>query len=294
MIKSMTAYGSGEYRLNETLYMVEIRAVNHRYLDIVLRMPKRILALEKDLKSLISSKARRGRIEVFIEMKNEGGTIPYELELNMPLATAYLDIFSQMAKHFDLDQEINLNPLLTMKDVVISKPAEIDLEATEHGIQEALTLALDSLDMMRRKEGAAIEADFLTRMDLLDEYLDEVEKRAPELIEEYHNRLKEKIDRILKDVAADEGRLAQEVAFFADKSDITEEIVRIKSHLNQFREYLSEDDDAIGRKLDFLIQEFNREVNTIGSKISDSRADKVVIEMKAELEKLREQTQNVE
>ncbi len=290
----MTAYGSGEYKLNEILYIVEIRAVNHRYLDIVLRMPKRILALEKDLKTLISSKARRGRIEVFIEMKDEGGTIPYELELNMPLATSYLDIFSKMAKHFDIDQEINLNPLLTMKDVVISKPAEIDLEATKHGIQEALSLALDSLDMMRCKEGAAIEADFSKRINLLDNYLDEVEKRAPKLMEEYHNRLKEKIDRILKDVAADEGRLAQEVAFFADKSDITEEIVRIKSHLNQFREYLLVDDDAIGRRLDFLIQEFNREVNTIGSKISDSYADKVVIEMKAELEKLREQAQNVE
>ncbi len=294
MIKSMTAYGSGEYRHNEIFYIVEIRAVNHRYLDIVLRMPKRILALEKDLKSLISAKARRGRIEVFVEMKDEGGTIPYELELNMPLANSYVDIFTEMSKHFDLGQEIILNSLLTMKDVVISKPAEIDLEATSHGIQEALTLALDSLDMMRRKEGAAIEADFSKRIDLLEKYLDDVEKRAPELMEEYQNKLKEKIDRILKDVAADEGRLAQEVAFFADKSDITEEIVRIRSHLNQFREYLSIDDDAIGRRLDFLIQEFNREVNTIGSKISDPLADKVVIEMKAELEKLREQTQNVE
>ncbi len=290
----MTAYGRGECRHNETLYIVEIRTVNHRYLDIVLRMPKTILALEKDLKSQISSKAKRGRIEVFIELKYEGGTRPYELELNMPLANSYVDIFKNMSKHFDLDQDIMLNSLLTMKDVVISKPAEIDLEATKHGIQEAMALALDPLDMMRRKEGAAIEADFLTRIDLLEKYLGEVEKRAPELVEEYSKRLKEKIDRMLKDVAADENRLAQEVAFFADKSDITEEIVRIRSHLNQFREYLSEGDDAIGRRLDFLIQELNREVNTVGSKTSDSLADNVVIEMKAELEKLREQAQNVE
>jgi len=294
LIKSMTAYGRGEYRLNETLYIAEIKAVNHRYLDLVLRMPKSILALEKDLKSQISSRAKRGRIEVFIEMKNEGGITPYELELNMPLVTSYVDIFRKIAKHFDMDQEITLNSLLTMKDVVISKPAEIDLEETKHGIQEALALALDPLDMMRRKEGAAIEADFLTRIDLLEKYLDEVETRAPELIEEYRNRLKEKIDYMLKDVAADENRLAQEVAFFADKSDITEEIVRIRSHLNQFRDYLSMDDDAIGRRLDFLIQELNREVNTIGSKTSDSLANNVVIEMKAELEKLREQAQNVE
>ena len=147
---------------------------------------------------------------------------------------------------------------------------------------------------MRRREGEAIEADFLKRLDLLAQYLEEVEKRAPDLVMEYRSRLKADIDLMLKDVAADESRIAQEVAFFAEKSDITEEIVRIRSHLTQFREYLSMDEDTIGRRLDFLIQEINREVNTIGSKTSDSLAAINVVEMKAELEKLREQVQNVE
>ena len=294
MIKSMTAYGRGECRQDDTLFIVEIRSVNHRYRDIVLRMPKSILALEKDFKSLISSRIRRGRIEVFIEMKNEGGAVPYELELNSPLAQAYFDIFEQMNKQLGLDQEITLDSIFKMKDVIISKPPDIDLEATQQGIQEALIQALDPLDGMRCKEGEAIESDFLIRLELLEQYLDEVEKRAPELVDDYRSRLKANIDLMLKDVAADEARIAQEVAFIAEKSDITEEIVRIRSHLAQFREYLSMNEDAIGRRLDFLIQELNREVNTIGSKTSDSFAAVHVVEMKAELEKLREQVQNVE
>jgi uncharacterized protein (TIGR00255 family) len=289
----MTAYGRGEYRQDETLYIAEIRAVNHRHRDIVLRIPKNLLVLEKDLKSLISSRTRRGRIEVFIEMKNEGGAVPYDLELNVPLAKSYFEIFKQMAEQFAPNQEIPLNSILNMRDVILSKPAEIDLEKTGNAIQEALSQALDLLDTMRLREGEAMETDFLKRLDLLGQYLDDVEKRAPELVEEYRNRLKINIDRMLKDVEADEARLAQEVAYFAEKSDITEEVVRTASHLSQFREYLAVD-DAIGRRLDFLIQEINREVNTIGSKTSDSLAAKVVVEMKAELEKLREQVQNVE
>lgn len=294
MIRSMTAYGRGESQQNDILYLAEIRAVNHRYRDIILRMPKNFLVLENDLKTLLSSKIRRGRIEVFIEMTNEGGTVPYDLELNGPLAQSYFDIFSQMAKQLGLDPEIPLDAIFNMKDVIISKPAEINLEETRCGIQDALIQALDLLDMMRCREGKAMETDFLKRIDLLGQYLDEVEKRAPDLVVECRDRLKANIERMLTDVAVDESRLAQEVALFADKSDITEEIVRTRSHLSQFREYLSIGNEAIGRRLDFLIQEINREVNTIGSKTSDSLIAKTVVEMKSELEKLREQVQNVE
>ncbi len=293
MIRSMTAYGRGEYRQDDTMYIAEIRAVNHRYLDIVLRMPKIFIAFEKDLKTIIASKTKRGRIEVFIEIKNEGGVIPYDLELNLPLAKSYYNIFNQLAKELDLDQTIQINSLLKMEDVVASKPAEINLEKVRHSIQEALLQALEPLDMMRRREGEAIEADFRYRIDLLEKYLNEIEKRSPELIEEHRNRIKNNLDRILKDVAVDENRLAQEIAFFAEKTDITEEIVRAKSHFSQFLEYLQVD-DAIGRRLDFLIQEINREINTVGSKTSDPIASKIVVEMKGELEKLREQVQNVE
>ncbi|MBW1850966.1 MAG: YicC family protein [Deltaproteobacteria bacterium] len=293
MLKSMTAYGRGEYSKGDTLFAVEIRALNHRYLDTILRIPKNFLVLEKEIKSLISSRVRRGRIEVFAETRNQVGDTPYELEINMPLAKSYFDIFNQLARQLKLDQKIQLDSLWQMRDVIVSKPAEVDLEEVRHGFNEALMQALDSLDEMRLSEGEAIESDFLKRIELLGQYLDEITKRAPDLVEEYRNRLKENIDRMLETVEVDETRLAQEVAFFAEKSDITEEIVRIKSHLGQFCEYLSMD-DTVGRRLDFLIQEINREVNTIGSKTSDSLAAKVVVEMKAELEKLREQVQNVE
>jgi len=289
----MTAYGRGEYRSGDTLFVAEIKSLNHRYLDIVLRIPKKFLVVEKDLKSLISSRFRRGRIEVFIEIQNEGGAIPYDLEVNAPLAKSYFEIFNQLAEQFGLDQEIQLDSLLQMKDVVVAKPAEIDMEQVKHGLQEALVQALDPLEVMRSREGETIEADFQQRIALLGRYLDDVEKRAPDLVEEHRNRLEDNLNRMLKDVAMDESRLAQEVALFAEKSDITEEIVRTRSHFGQFREYMSLD-DAVGRRLDFLIQEINREVNTIGSKTSDLSVARIVVEMKAELEKLREQVQNVE
>jgi uncharacterized protein (TIGR00255 family) len=173
------------------------------------------------------------------------------------------------------------------------KSGELDIEELSPGITEALSQALDSLDEMRLREGGAIEADFAERLQLLEDYIGEVEERSPFVVQGYRSRLQENIVRMQKEVAVDESRLAQEVAFFAERSDITEEIVRIRSHLKQFREYLS-GGGALGKRLDFLIQELNREVNTVSAKASDTMISKVVVEMKAELEKLREQVQNVE
>jgi uncharacterized protein (TIGR00255 family) len=293
LIKSMTAYGRGEYQQGDTLFIAEIRSLNNRYRDIILRIPGNIQILEKELKSIISSRIRRGRIEVSVKIENTSEESPYKLELNMPLIKSYFEIFNHLAEQFGLDQNIRIESLCQLKDVILVKPEEVDVEQLKPGLQEVLIQALDSLDMMRITEGEAIETDFLKRLDLLERYAEKVDKRAPGLIDEYRKRLKENINRMLVDVAVDESRLAQEVAFFAERSDITEEIVRIRSHLRQFREYLSAD-DALGRRLDFLIQEINREVNTTGSKASDSFIAEVVVEMKAELEKLREQVQNVE
>jgi uncharacterized protein (TIGR00255 family) len=289
----MTAYGRGEYQQGDTLFIAEIRSLNNRYRDIILRIPGNIQILEKELKSIISSRIRRGRIEVSVKIENTSEESPYKLELNMPLIKSYFEIFNHLAEQFGLDQNIRIESLCQLKDVILVKPEEVDVEQLKPGLQEVLIQALDSLDMMRITEGEAIETDFLKRLDLLERYAEKVDKRAPGLIDEYRKRLKENINRMLVDVAVDESRLAQEVAFFAERSDITEEIVRIRSHLRQFREYLSAD-DALGRRLDFLIQEINREVNTTGSKASDSFIAEVVVEMKAELEKLREQVQNVE
>ncbi len=289
----MTAYGRGEHCLADMVFTAEIRCVNHRYLDIVLRMPKGLLAFEKDLKSRISSIIRRGRVDASIEMLSRGETMPYDLELNADLARSYYKMYNQVAELLGIDQEIRLESLVQMKDVIIQKPAQIDPDLVRQGSEEALAQALPPLDEMRRREGKAIEADFLNRISLLEKYLDEVEEQAPELVNTYRNRLNSNLARMLDDVNLDEARLAQEVALFAEKSDITEEIVRFRSHLAQFREYLKTD-DLVGRRLDFLLQEINREVNTIGSKATDSRISMKVVEMKAELEKLREQVQNVE
>lgn len=293
MIKSMTAYGRGEYQKGDILFVAEIKSLNNRYRDIILRIPKTYQVFENDMKSMISARVRRGRVEATIQMENNGEEGPCKFELNLPLVDSYFKIFDQLTKRFGIDQEIELGSLLQMKDIILLRPEERDVEEMRTGVEKALGRALESVDMMRFKEGEAIAADIQERLDLLEKYLNEVDTRAPILVEEYREKLKKRINHLLKDVTVDESRLAQEVAFFSDRSDITEEIVRVRSHLQQFREYLAVD-DALGRRLDFLIQEINREVNTLSSKASDSSISKVTVEMKAELEKLREQIQNVE
>ena len=289
----MTAYGRGEYELGDSIFVAEIRSFNHRYRDIVLRVPKNFQVLEKDLKSIISSRINRGRIEVSIQAENNGEESQYELELNEPLVGSYVKIFNELSEQFGIEQKIQPESFCQMRDVILVKPQVFDVEKVKPGFQEVVKQALDDLDVMRIKEGEAIEVDFLKRLDMVENLVDEVDKRRPYLVEEYRGKLRRKINSILEDMTVDEGRLAQEVALFADRSAITEEIVRIRSHLKQIREYLCEN-DSIGRRLDFLIQEINREVNTIGSKASDALISKAVVEMKSELEKIREQVQNIE
>ncbi len=293
MVKSMTAYGRGELKKDEMIFVAEAKTVNNRYRDIILRIPKNFQTLEENLRSIISSRIRRGRVEVSIHIENSGEENQYNLELNVPLVNSYMKIFHQLNEQFGLHREIRAEALCQIRDVLIIKPETVNVDRVEPGFKEVLILALDSLNLMRTREGEAIEADFVKRLDLLEQYAGEVEKRVPELVAKHRKRLKEKIERMLKDVDLDEIRLAQEVALHAEKSDITEELVRMRSHLAQFRNYLSLD-DALGRRLDFLIQEIYREVNTMSSKASDSLISGIVVEMKAELEKLREQIQNVE
>jgi uncharacterized protein (TIGR00255 family) len=293
LIKSMTAYGRGEVQQGDVVLIAEIRSVNNRFRDIILRIPKNYQIFDNDLRAIISSRIRRGRVEVSIQMEDNGVADPYDLELNVPLVNSYFKIFEQLREQFGLDKEIRLESLCQMKDVILYKPEPVDIDKMRPYFQEVVTLALDSLDLMRTKEGESIEADLSKRLDMLEGYVNEVEERAPHLVEEYRKRLQDNIAQMLNDLTVDESRLAQEVAFFAEKSDITEEMVRLRSHLKQFREYLLID-EALGRRLDFLIQEMNREVNTLGSKASESHISRVVVEMKAELEKLREQIQNVE
>lgn len=293
MIKSMTAYSRYEHRQGEILYTAEIKSLNNRYSDIIIRIPKNLQILEKDLKDLVSSKIRRGRIEVSIQTAGNDIEGSYEVELNLSLVKSYLNIFDRLSEEFGLDKKIEAVSFCQIKDVIRPKPEQIDMEELKVGYREVLIQALKSLDLMKIREGEAIMADFLKRLSLLEEYVTEVEKRSPDLLKEHRDKMRENVNKILGETPVDEIRLTQEVAFFAGKSDITEEIVRIKSHLGQFHDYLSLD-DAIGRRLDFLVQEINREVNTFGSKASDFHISKIAVEMKSELEKLREQIQNIE
>jgi len=289
----MTAYGRGEYALNDTIFIAEIKSLNNRHRDIVLRIPRTLQVLEEEIRSLISSRVRRGRIEVSIQTDKKGNETDYGMELNVPLVRSYLRIMKQLGDEFGLDQKISPDYLFQMKDVIIIKPEEEDIDETRSGIQDVLIQALDSLDVMRLQEGKAIEEDFQNRLDLIGKYLDSIEESSPLVVDEYKKKLRDRINNISQDIELDESRLVQEVSIFAGKCDITEEIVRTKSHLKQFRNYLSVD-DSIGRRLDFLTQEINREVNTISAKASDSGISASAVEIKAELEKLREQIQNVE
>jgi len=292
-MKSMTAYGRGEYELDSSQYVAEIKSLNNRYRDIKIRLPNDLLVLEDELRAQISSKIKRGRIEVSIQIQKNAGENGYDIELNKSLLKGYLDIFNQLNKEFGLENSISIDGICQLKDVILVKPESLDLDKVRNGIRESMQRALDSLDTMRLKEGKAIEVDFLARLDIIENFLEKIEEKSFLVVDEYKKKLTEKIGIIAQDIELDANRLVQEVVLFSSRSDITEEIVRIKSHIEQFRAYMSLN-DSIGRRLDFLIQEFNREINTISSKASDSFISKIAVEFKAELEKLREQVQNIE
>lgn len=291
-MKSMTAYGRGEYVLGNNTLTAEIKTLNNRYRDIILRLPSVLQEFEDLIRSEISTRVKRGRIEVSIQITGNEDTA-YDLELNRPLLNAYLRIYKDMNSEFGTDEKLMPDFFLQLRDAVISRPQKFDPEESKTAIEKLLGQTLDSLDSMRMKEGSTLGADLTKRLDLIKKYFDMIEERAPFVTAEYREKLKNRINAISEDLEVDESRLAQEVALFAGRCDITEEIVRARSHLEQFHNYMKMD-DSIGRRLDFLIQELNREINTISSKASDSSISANAVEVKAELEKIREQIQNIE
>jgi len=293
VIKSMTAYGRGEAVFEDLGVVVEIKSVNNRFRDIQIRIPKPLQPLEDELKMLITSRITRGRVEVSIQMDRDGGETSYDLELNLPLVRSYVRIFDQMRKDFGFNDHIGADVLCQMQDVIQVIPKDLDTDDILEPLKNALSQALDSHEMMRVQEGKALNKDFLHRLGLMKAYIEEIEQQAPLVVDGYRQRLRNKIDSLPLDVEFDEGRLIQEVAFFAEKCDITEEITRAMSHLEQFRRYLVFE-GAVGRRLDFLLQELNREANTMSAKANDASISAKVVEVKAELEKLKEQVQNVE
>jgi uncharacterized protein (TIGR00255 family) len=293
MIKSMTGYARVEKTNKGFMVIFEIRSYNSRHLDIVLRVPHGYHLLEDKIRSLIAKRVTRGHIEAKVQIKkdfDEG----YDYEINMPKAKAYHDALRRLKNDFNLDPEISVDLLAREDGVIMPTERNRNIEADLPAIEDCINNAIDDLDAMRRKEGDFIAKDFHGRLNFIEQSIEKIEKESDNLLSYYQERLKERISVLTKGVAEIEPvRIAQEAAFLADKSDISEEILRAKSHIKQFRDTIDSDESA-GRKLNFLLQEFNREFNTMGSKAQSANISHMIVEVKSELEKIREQLQNVE
>lgn len=294
MIKSMTGFGRGEAVSAGKRLQVEMKSLNHRYLEIFLRMPATLFPLESEIKKKIGERFSRGKIEVSIRMDNEANQDGTQaLMLNLPLVRQYYSLLSQIKEELHLPDEVTLNMMSGFRDLYVPKEAEEDPVCLWKGLEGGLAEAMDKLTDMRITEGEALGRDLASRMNKIQQLLQIIARRAPEVVVEYRQRLSDRVRELTQGMIIDEARIHQEVAILAEKSDITEEVVRLESHIGQFMELLA-GEEAIGRKVDFLIQEMNREINTIGSKSSDSETARQVIEIKSELAKVREQIQNVE
>jgi len=291
MIKSMTGYGKAVSETATGRTTVEIRSVNHRYGEISVKMPRSLLAFEHDVRKAVGDRLKRGKIEVFVQ-RDEVGAGANQPLVNISLAKAYRDAFDQVKQELSLYESIPLSLILSQRDVLVARGEEAQ-ESVHGELIEVVRRAVESIDAMRRREGEALRADLTIRRQTLAGLIDRVAERAPQAVADAAARLRERLAQLLAESAVDEVRLAQEVALLADKSDVTEELVRFRSHLGQFDETLLLA-EPVGRKLDFLMQELNREVNTIGSKANDAETASLVVELKAELEKIREQVQNIE
>lgn len=293
MIKSMTGFARVEKTNKGFMVIFEIRSYNSRYLDIVLRVPHGYHLLEDKIRSLIAKRVTRGHIEAKVQIKNDFDE-GYDYEINMPKAKAYHDALRRLKNDFNLDPEISVDLLAREDGVIMPTERNRNIEADLPAIEDCINNAIDDLDAMRRKEGDFIAKDFHGRLNFIEQSIEKIEKESDNLLSYYQERLKERISVLTKGVAEIEPvRIAQEAAFLADKSDISEEILRAKSHIKQFRDTIDSDESA-GRKLNFLLQEFNREFNTMGSKVQSANISHMIVEVKSELEKIREQLQNVE
>ncbi len=290
----MTGYGRSEAALGGRSVVIEIKSLNHRNLEVIVRLPAFLSFLEMDIKKRLNGKISRGRVEVGIKLDAEAGIDGGEkLSVNLPLIRDYYSLLSDIKKELGLDDEITLDVIARLKNGIYMSDVEIDPEESWETISGALDKAIDSLIAMKEKEGEILCDDFIERLALTEKYIKNLELRSPQVALEYQARLKDRIAELAGGVEIDEARVSQEVAILAEKSDINEETVRLASHIVQFREMIKEG-GAIGRKLDFLLQEMHREINTIGSKSGDLEISHNVIEIKTELAKLREQVQNIE
>lgn len=292
MLKSMTGYGKGEATAPNGNFLVEIRAVNHRYGEISVRLPRSFYAFENEVKRLAASVLKRGKIDISVQW-DEAAAANNAPQLDIAVARGYYDAYTRLVKELNVPQDAPISYIMSLKGVMKEVSATVDETELQPQLLAAVKVAVEALDVMRTREGEALAQDLQARRRQIAEWSNLVGERTPQVVLEYRQKLKTRLEQLLEGAEMDESRLAQEIALLADRSDITEELVRLSSHFNQFDEALRSS-EPVGRKLDFLMQEMNREVNTIGSKSNDAGITNLVIQIKAEMEKMREQVQNVE
>ena len=292
MVKSMTGYGRAEETVNGCTITVELRSVNNRYLDCNVRIPRLYIFAEEAIKSRVQSTISRGKVDVFVTLDNAGAE-KVQVSVNKPVADGYYAALTQLAQEYGLSNDISVSLLSRFPEVLLAEKAEEDVEQMAKDICSVLDKALADFDQMRTREGERLREDILSRAATIEGKVSLVEERSPQTVSEYRARLEARMNEVLSNTQIDPARILTEAAIFADKVAVDEETVRLRSHIGQLREMLSKG-GATGRKLDFLIQEFNREANTIGSKCSDIEIARHVVDVKAEIEKIREQVQNIE
>lgn len=292
MIKSMTGYGKSEQTIDSLNVTVEIKSVNHRYFEFSARVPREYGFLEEKLKKYCNSLITRGKVECYVSVEDLEER-EMEVNVNETLAAGYVKALKELSERFGLKDDISAVTLSRYPDVITLHKASEDEERIWNAVKTVAETAVSKFIEMRETEGSKLRGDILSRADYIIECVEFIEGRSPETVREYNEKLKQRMKELLGDAAVDEQRLLNEAAIYADKIAVDEETVRLRSHISQLREFMNSS-EAIGRKLDFLVQEINRETNTIGSKAQDVDIAKKVIAIKAEVEKIREQVQNIE
>ena len=292
MIKSMTGFGRCEFTDEKRKFTVELKSVNHRYLDINIKMPKKLNFFESSIRALLKEYIERGKVDVYITYEDYTED-NYALKYNSALAAQYLDYLNRMAEEFGLENDIRVSNLSRYQDVLVMEEQDVDEKELWDGLERALRGACEQFVASRIKEGENLKVDLIDKLDHMISYIDFIEKRSPLIMEEYRKRLEDKIKEILGDRQMDDGRIATEVTIYADKVCVDEETVRLRSHINTTKDTLLEG-GSIGRKLDFIAQEMNREANTILSKANNIQISDTGINLKTSIEKVREQIQNIE
>jgi len=288
----MTGYGRAVQTVNGREFTVEVRSVNNRYLDCTVKLPRSVSFAEEAVKQAVKASVSRGKVDVYITIKSEGAS-DTKVTLNAELLGEYLDAMKQMVSQFGIRDDISVSTVSRLPEIFTVEKPEVDEEQLKTDLMSVVAKALEGYDAMRCTEGKALDADLRGRGETILNLVSQVEAGNGQTVIDYRTRLENKLKEVLANTTIDENRILTEAAIFADKVAVDEETVRLRSHLQQMNTMLSSG-GAVGRKLDFLLQEMNREANTIGSKCSDVKLARIVVEIKAELEKIREQTQNIE